>query len=495
MVRFWFPLPAILINLWNIGQGFPCITIVTLPNELLVEIFDWCRLDDEYGWNHRHRWCTLLQVCRRWRYVTLEWGSRLKLRIQCNFSNRRATMPSHLTQIPLIISFKSHDRNPGLSKKKLLLALLQPDRVSSVSVDHWCLGDLELRRALDNAFPVLDILSLSEDYGGRVLPDNFVAPHLRVLHLQNITISRGSSLLANATNLSSLRLESIPGFDYFPPEYLVECMASMPHLDNVSISFLQNSPLPDAVVELPHPHITRVALPRLSRLIYAGISLYLENLLTRISAPFLQDFRFTTSSKEILAVTRLATFLGTIKNPNIGTAVVLFSAVSVTIAFHPKQPSVTPPYFVFTILLTYDRVRAVDCATQICNAVVPAFGTVERLELELDTHYSRESSFSIQRTLWHTFLRLFGGVKVLRVDTTLARELSDALHPNGGAVVQNLLPVLSQLLVFGEDLVHQPFSSFIHARRLAGLSIDLQVTEDLPSSLPPPHIFWSFDTF
>jgi len=495
MVRFWFPLPAILIKFWNIGQEFPCITIGTLPNELFVEIFDWCRLDDEYGWNHRHRWYKLLQVCRRWRYVTLEWKSRLKLRIQCNFANRRTTILSHLTQIPLIISFKFHARNPPLSKKKLLLALQNPDRVSSVSIDHWCLGDLELRRALDNTFPMLDILSLSEDYGCRVLPDNFVAPHLRVLHLQNITISRGSLLLANATNISSLRLESIPSFDYFPPEYLAECMASMPHLDNISISFLPNSPLPDTVVELPHTHITRFTLPRLSRLIYAGISLYLENLLTRISAPFLQDFRFTTSSKEILAVNRLSTFLGTIKNPNIGTAVVSFSPVSVTITFHPKQPLVAPPYFVFTVLHTYDRVRAVGCATQICNAVAPAFGAVERLELESDTHYLQESSFSIQDTLWHAFLRLFGGVKTLRVDTILARELSDALHPNDVAAIQNLLPVLSQLVVFGQDLVHQPFSSFILARRLVGLSVDLTVTEDLPSSLPPPPISWSFDTF
>ena len=404
-------------------------------------------------------------------------------------------MPSHLTEIPLIINFKSHSRNPALSKKKLILALQQPDRVSSVSIDHWCLGDLELRRALDNTFPMLDILSLSEDYGCRVLPDNFVAPQLRVLHLQNITISRGSLLLANATNLSSLRLESIPDFDYFPPEYLVECMASMPHLDNISISFLPNSPLPDTVVELPHTHITRVALPRLSMFIYAGISLYLENLLTRISAPFLQDFRFTTSSKEVLAVNRLSTFLSTIENPNIGTAVVSFSPVSVTISFHPKQPSVAPPYFVFTVLHTYDRVRAVDCATQICNAIVPAFDAMDGLEFESDTHYSLESSFSIQHTHWHAFFRLFGGVKTVWVDTTLAWELSAALHPSNGVVIQNLLPVLSQLVVFGQDLVRQPFSSFIHARHLAGCSIDLQVTEDLPSSLPPPPISWSFETF
>jgi hypothetical protein len=59
-----------------------------------------------------------------------------------------------------------------------------------------------------------------------------------------------------------------------------------------------------------------------------------------------------------------------------------------------------------------------------------------------------------------------------------------------------LLPVLSELVVVSrEDLLQEPFSSFIRARRLAGHSIDLRVIQDRPSALRPPPISWSFDTF
>ena len=90
---------------------------------------------------------------------------------------------------------------------------------------------------LDNDFPMLETLSLSNDHGPCVLPTNFAAPHLRILHLRNIAIDRISLVLANATNLLSLRLERIPSPGDFPPEYLVEHIASMPHLENISIKY------------------------------------------------------------------------------------------------------------------------------------------------------------------------------------------------------------------------------------------------------------------
>src|SRR6267142_2044837 len=78
-------------------------------------------------------------------------------------------------------------------------------------------------------------LSIRVYYGleTQELPYDFIAPRLRILHLQNITIPKGWLLLTNATNLLSLRLESIPASGYFPPKYLVECITCMPHLENL----------------------------------------------------------------------------------------------------------------------------------------------------------------------------------------------------------------------------------------------------------------------
>lgn len=111
--------------------------------------------------------------------------------------------------MPLILSFNFDRLMSPHSKQKLLLALQHRDRVCAISVINWCFGGLELRSALDNTFPMLESLSLSDgNYGAGVLPDNLVAPRLRALHLLAIAISRRSLLLTNATNLLSLRLSS-----------------------------------------------------------------------------------------------------------------------------------------------------------------------------------------------------------------------------------------------------------------------------------------------
>jgi len=288
---------------------------------------------------------------------------------------------------------------------------------------------------------------------------------------------------------------------YLPPEYLVEHLASMPHLENISIEFFPNFSRSETVGELPHPQITRVGLPSLSRLIYTGISPYLNNLLSRISTPFLQYFRLSAGT-ETPDVVRLSAFLGTVQNENLDlrATVVRFYPQAVHIFYHLEWPSISLPYLYISIDYS-SQDCAVTSVAQICNAVAPAlFSVVESLEIQLTTDYNKyrlDSGLFAQRARWHAFLRLFGGVKMLMVDKALAEELSDVLHPNNGAVVKALLPILSELTVtmFGNDVVHHYFSSFIRARQLSGQSIDLRFIRGRHNYLCKPRISWSFDTF
>jgi hypothetical protein len=481
----------------KLGQELSRTTISTLPNELLIEIFDWCRLHDEYGWNYRRQWYNPLQVCRKWRYIMLESKSRLGLRFLCNPTNPITTIPSHLTPIPLVLSFdrRYNHREPPVSQKELLPALRDRDRVCAISVSHRCPEALKLCSALKGAFPMLETLSLCGVRKVRVLPDNFVAPRIRALHLRRIVITRRSLLLANATNLSSLCLDLIPESGYLPPEYLVEHLAGMLCLENLSLTSPAFPPFPERVRELPHSQITRVVLPRLSRLIYVGTNLYLENLLSRISTPFLQDFRFDASDNETPDIPRLSAFLLTIQNLNLRAIVVSFYPNFAIIQYHPKWPSAAPPYLGFFI--KYSQDHAVTRVAQICSAVVPAlFSVLESLEIEFRCFI--HSEFFAQRDHWHAFLRLFGGVKTLKVGMNFAAVLSDVLDSNHGGVIEELLPVLSDIVVFNMpevEMVHQPFSSFIRTRRLSGHCIGLQAFRVRNFSLGPPPISWSFDTF
>lgn len=381
------------------------------------------------------------------------------------------------------------------SAQELLYALQLHDRVRAISITSWSLGYLDLCSVLDYAFPKLEIFSLVDDQMQRRLPNNFVAPRLRVLHLRHVLIPSKSLLLTNVTNLLSLRLESMC---HFAPDYLVERIASMPYLENISLGFLSYSPLPDSARELPHPQITRVVLTKLSRLIYSGTSTYLDNILSRISTPFLQDFRFTFPSTEASAVHRLSAFFGTIQNLNLRTVVVSFFPRSLTVAYHPEQPSVASTYLRFAIDDTSNHERAVSPVARICGAIASAIPIVESLEIELKSPYDSYHCYSgvfLQRVIWHTFFRSFGGAKTLKVDMDLAAELSDVLHPKDESAIEEWFPRLTELIVVsGEHLVHQPFDSFIRTRRLSGHPIDLRVIRDRRPLRPPP-VSWPFDTF
>ena len=427
----------------------------------------------------------------------LEWATCLKLRFLCNSSKPITTMPSHLTRIPLIIRFKFLYPVPYLFRENLVLALQNRDRAYDISISHWGFKDFGLQKALDHAFPMLEILSLNDAYTGRVLPPDFVAPRLRAFHLRNIAVSMGCLLLTNVMNLSSLRLENIPAISL---EYLVESIARMPHLEDISISFISDSTLPDAVMELPSTQITCVVLSRLSRLMFTGSRTYLENLLTQITTPFLQDLRFTVFLKGIPSVVRLSTFLGTLQNLNFQTAVMTLSSRFIAISCHSDQPSVAPPYAKFAIHhhnAGGDGAHLGTSLLHICSAVASALSEVENLAFELNCDRAFRSVIT-QPTFWRTFLQPFVDVKTLTIDVSFAEELSDALCPNNGAVVTKLLPVLSEIvIVTSRDLIFftHPFSSFVDARRLAGSPIDIRVIQHRPPSLRPPPISWSFDTF
>ena len=163
---------------------------------------------------------------------------------------------------------------------------------------------------------------------------------------------------------------------------------------------------------------------------------------------------------------------------------------SIAVAYHSDQPSVTLQYFKFAIRYEpNNRDRAINSMAQICSSISPALFVVESLTLR-----SVDSDSWGDGVPWQALLQPFASVKVLTVDSALTTELSRALHPDV-VVIEQLLPVLSELVVLWKDLVvDEPFSSFIHARRLAGHSIDLRFIQS-PSSLSPPPISWSFDTF
>lgn len=324
-----------------------------------------------------------------------------------------------------------------------------------------------------------------------ILPDGSATPRLRALHLHNIPLEEVSLVLTNSVtaNLISLRFDRIEDYSYVPPEHLVELISSMPQLENLSIGFGPTFLLSDPDREFWHADMRRVVLPSLWRLTFTGDSAYLEKLLALISTPLLQCFHVTYSPKPTLAVKALSACLKTIQDINFRAAVVSFSG-TFTITYYPEQPSGSPSCLMLAMGSDdkIDRLNEqVATMVRICTAVSPVPRFVESLALEFDRAYVPDD-FAVRREHWCTFLWSLGAVRRLRADVALTPELTSILNPEDGTATEELLPVLSELVVVSRvDLVHNPFGSLIRTRSLVGNNIDFRVVKFRP--LPPPPLF------
>lgn len=370
--------------------------------------------------------------------------------------------------------------------ENILLALQHHDRVRCISVCGWGLGDVPATRkvlmALDKAFPTLEALSLQSgnNYTTRGLPDNFVAPQLRSLHLRNVTISAESLLLINATNVVSLQIEQFPPFVDLDPRNVAMLLSSLPQLESLSI-FFSFYPVPMAAWE--HTQITRVVLPRLWMLKCQGHVGYLEDLLALINTPLLQYFYVACFWQSTLSFPPMSEVVGAIKDLDFRTAEVSIDLNDVQIAFHSVQPSVSLPSFTFTFHSIHSRSELVPMV-QICSAI-PALPPVQGLVLK--------SKQKICNEHWYSILQLFPSVRTLRTDVSLAADISDALCQGDGEV---LLPMLSELvIVSNDDLVDGPIVSFIHKLCLLGHHIDLRVIKEHPPPNPRLHVLHNSPVF
>ena len=395
----------------------------------------------------------------------------------------------HFLPLPLILQFHVGSLESFPHLENVLLSLQHHDRVRSISVYGWGLGNLSATRkvltALDKAFPTLESLSLrsGNSYTTRGLPDNFVAPQLRSLHLGNIAISASSLLMTHATNVITLQIEQFPPFGDSNPRNLVMLFTSLPQLESLFISF-SFSFTPMATRE--HTQVTRVVLPRLWRFKYQGHIGYLESLLALINTPHLQYFHVACFCRPAFSFSSMSEVVGTIQNLHFQTAEVSINLEDVHIAFHSSQPSVSLPSFTFAFRPIHSPSESAPMA-QVFGAI-PALPSVHDLVLK--------SEQKICTDHWYSILQLFAGVRTLRTDVSLLTDVSHALRQSNGEVMKELLPMLSELVVVSKDeLVDGPIVLFIHELRLIGHHIDLRVIKQHPPPNPRLHVLHMFSIF
>ena len=449
----------------------PYVTILWLNDDILFDIFNCYRLDDEYLWNVRFRWSKLSHVCRRWRNLIYQSTSHLGMHIQCTNGSPILDTLDHLPPLPLFVNY-GYTSVTMTEKDELGLihALWLCDRVRHIDLDLPPPAVLhKVLLLMDEQFPILEHLFLSFATKNSIpltLPKAFRAPNLRHLDLVGLGLPKRLRLLTSAVSLVTLHLSNIETSSYFRPRLLAARLQSLPQLQELSIDFSIPIPRPSAERELLGEKGTSVTLPNLQTLRFKGVSAYLESFVAQIGVPLLEWLVITLFNQITFSLPHLSRLINITEESKLPASRVYFdpNEVSIITARH-GSPWFDPAPLLLRVTCT-QLAWQIDCAAQICNALIPALSGVERIALRCSHDFQIPTALengAIDSRVWHELLRSFIGVKELDIPDKLLEELSRALQVDEVGWDPGFLPNLWSI-----NAADNVFTAFIDTRRVIG---------------------------
>ena len=451
-----------------------------LPDNVLLEIFDFYRSNHDDASRTVWKWHLLVHVCQRWRQVVFASPHRLNIQILCT---HRTPVKKNLgiwPVLPIVIDY--HYSGGGITlddEENVITALEHPDHVCYVRLDLTGSQLGKMAAVMQEPFPMLTRLFIgSEDVNAPVLPDAFLggsAPRLQEIALSGIPYPTLPALLLLASDLVELSLHKIPQTGYISPEEMVACVAALPRLSTFRIGF-RSASRPERIRP---PPVARTVLPALTNFRFNGASEYLEDLLAQIESPQLgQIFIFYYNQFVDFQVAQLSEFI----NRSVGTQVALFRHAQVTFVsdwvsfttyrreIHPTSDSLPVRTFISCQGIDWQ----VSHMAQVLSHFSAALSNVAHLKLDakLEGGYQLEGTDDVE------LLRLihqFPTVRTLHVSQELAGHLTLALENVAREMVAEVLPSLDLIRVVG-----QPASSiekFVAGRRLSGRFVTLVDSE------------------
>ena len=468
------------------------MTINDLHDELLLEVFDSYRqITDqlEYGcplWKEDYGWFNLAHVCTRWRAVVFASSFHLDINIIIKPeypSDIKTILSGHL---PIAIDYwgrPNSDSASALWRKHTALSHRDRVREIAVEVPSFVLG--EFIRATNHHFPALEklVIVFPEDHKLEIPttflrgPDQSSLP-LRHVRLYRAPLASASVLLLSATTLTDLTLliNSNPAvFDPSQGSLLLSCLQGMQSLRRLDLI------TPDIPQDSQSQHSTPkdiVPLLKLTRFHYCGRTIFLENLMSGLSAPSLKAACFSMLCRNpLLCLSRVIDDV----REEFRSIRVTFNGKYFGISASTQSGKINdfqPPF-----RLSIDSVP--HSIKSINGTASTKLAMAEELTLSLPSASitTWEHVFSLRK-----FLRQFRSVRVLRV-VPFEREVGLYLQQNEGEAI---LPVLEEIelsvvrLKSHSDEEHQrrvaqalaAFEPLVSARERAGRLVKVFICED-----------------
>jgi hypothetical protein len=436
-------------------------------------------------WNRERWWYKLAHVCRRWRYLILGSASHLDLCLLFTPGTPVADMLASSPPFPIIIDhFHTVDDGPMAmtadDEEGIILALKHRDRVRRVRLRTSFPITEKVTAPIDGEFPTLEYLCVAPIYKMEFLfPKTFQAPQLRHLILVNLACPIGSPLLTSAIGLVALSLVNIPPSAYFRPDELLNRISLMPQLEILWISFEPKSFGHYAGLDVTHKHIS---LPNLHFFQFDGYNIYLEAVLSRITAPHLEAIRIIFWEQWSFSVERLLQFMSTSEDLNfkLGSAMLSFDNWEAKLEVYPNTTTQVPT---FNMYVEGSPGHKVSNAARILYTLTPLFSSVLCLALDYkDNRFLPELQREANPADWRGLLRSFNNVQTLFAAHGAVDKLSRSLQSDDESP-NDLLPKLKEIIYSPTDDNADAFKGFIDARQNAGRPVALVHLDDALSTL------------
>ena len=326
-VTFYLELVIIIVIDQYIGAGknWNNVTIETLPDDTLLEIFDFYRVDAvDHSRGRPWKWHRLAHVCRRWRYIVYTSPRRLDLQILCKSGAPIKRILRTWPTLPLVLRFRGNERSKRLPDN-VMIALRHPDRVCEInfSLTSSIIGSIA--EMIQVPFLALKSIQMtSKDTEEPPVLGDFLggsAPLLEQIYLGGIAVPFPAirRLVSSTSHLNKLSLLKIPHTCYFSPEDLVTCLSALVHLKDLSVSFRSPASRPKPSIMTRPPSPERATLPSLVCLGFGGASEYLEEFVARIDCPVLATLWIKYFNQLIFEIPQLVEFISRVdglKSPN-----------------------------------------------------------------------------------------------------------------------------------------------------------------------------------
>ena len=462
------------------------VSIDVLPDDVLLDIFDFC-VDRDRSRQFTHiredmyAWETLVHVCRRWRTLVFESPRRLNLALVCTAATPARNKLNVWPPLPLVIrSVGLYGPNSNFQAEymdNISAVLERSDRVCQISLTNIPNSYLEPLLAATHGLPELTHLLLYSREGP-IVPDSFLggsAPLLQYILLDGILFPGLPGLLLSTTHLVDLQLRNIR--HNILPEVMAITLSTLTRLEFLSIEF--QSPATFPLIRQRPPPLTRSVLPVLKYFIFKGVSEYLEYLVARIDAP-LKGLCVIFFNQPEYDTPQLIRFIH--RTPMLKA----LERAHVTFASNTARVKLSSPTSGYGVTL---KIPCRNLAQQVLSLTqfftsessLPPLSILEDLYIYNDPNSHTEWPDDVENAMWLGFLHPFPAVTNLYVCRGCAPCIVPALRELVGARTTEVLPTLQN--IFLEELrssgpIHEGIREFVAARQVTSHPIAVSLWEN-----------------